>query len=48
MLKNLDTFGISYEPYITKNRKQCKSIFSGFLTIGIYMLTFVYFCYLMN
>lgn len=47
-IKEVDIFGANYQPYISENRKECKSFFSGFMTIIIYTLTFIYFVYLMD
>jgi hypothetical protein len=48
LLLKLDLFGVSYKPYIEKDSKKFKSPFGGFLTLIIYIVSFMYFIYLSN
>ena len=41
--KNFDNFGVTFAPLVDANKSLYKSYIGGLTSIGIYVLTFIYF-----
>lgn len=47
-IASLDKFGAIYKPKLKNKSKNYKTVLGGFVSLAIYLLSFIYFSYKIN